>query len=232
MKGFFITGTGTGVGKTIVTIIMGLYLRSHGYKNTIALKPIESGCVLVDQKLMPPDGSFISDMLWQSESLDLITPVRYQQPLAPYAASLVEGEKFNKASILTHIKSMSKKYDVLLIEGIGGMMVPITKKYFVYNLIKDVGLPVIIVASALLGTINHTLLSVDFAINHGINVAGVIINNSANDTSDQSISSNPKIIKELCPAPVVGEIPYLEIIDYNGFENAVRYIDNRLLKYL
>jgi dethiobiotin synthetase len=232
MKGFFITGTGTGVGKTIVTIIIGLYLKSHGYENMIALKPIESGCKKINNVLTPHDGSLIKEILGLDVGLDVITPIRYSIPLAPMAASEIEGNPFDKSLLLRHIKEVANKYDHLLIEGIGGLMVPITDKYFVYNLIKDIKLPVIIVAGAGLGTINHTLMSVDFALNNGINVAGVIINNCSNDSSDESIASNPKIIRELSPAPVIGCIPYLEGLSHKDFENAVRCIDKSLLKYL
>ncbi|MBF0473271.1 MAG: dethiobiotin synthase, partial [Nitrospirae bacterium] len=148
MKGFFITGTGTGVGKTIVTIILGLYLKSKGYENTIALKPIESGCNKISNVLIPHDGSLLKEMLKQSESLDVITPIRYERPLSPFAASLIEGNAFDKDLLIKHINDISIRYDRLLIEGIGGLMVPLDNKYFVYNLIKDLTLPVIIIAQA------------------------------------------------------------------------------------
>ena len=214
MKGFFITGTGTGVGKTIATIALGIFLKSHGF-NTIAIKPIESGCALSNNQLIPHDGMMLKDMLRQNESIDRITPIRFESPLAPMVASEIEGKTIDIDFLLRHINEISLDYDNILIEGIGGIMVPILHDYFIYDLISDIALPVIIVANSGLGTINHTLLTVDLALRKGFTVAGVIINHCANDDNDLSIASNPQIIRRLCPVPVIGEIPYLYQVAFN-----------------
>ncbi|MFH1026285.1 MAG: dethiobiotin synthase, partial [Nitrospirota bacterium] len=184
-KGFFITGTDTGVGKTIISAALVKAVQFLGFR-AVGMKPIETGCKRPvvsrqhiehrDDSLIPSDGKFLKAISNSDESLDLITPVRFENPLAPMAASEIERIPVDMGKITNAFATLAYKYTVLIIEGIGGILVPITKDYSVLNMAKDFGLPVIVVTRPGLGMINHTLLTVKYALKEGLPVGGIIIN--------------------------------------------------------
>ncbi|MBF0564941.1 MAG: dethiobiotin synthase [Nitrospirae bacterium] len=242
MKGFFITGTDTGVGKTVVTALLGILLRNEGHRITV-LKPIETGCTSresyrensLEGDLVPEDGAFLKSVLGLDQELDDITPFRFSLPLAPLAISQLSGKAINVESLRSILRSAINKChdavstvagEILLIEGIGGLMVPITERYFVYHMIEDSGLPAILVAGNKLGAINHTLLSIEFLSKRGIKTAGIIINNASPDNNDPSKETNPGIIERLSPVPVIGTVPFLPSVDINSM-SAI----SKVLKY-
>ena len=110
------------------------------------------------------------------DSIDLVTPCCFENPLAPMAASEIEGIPVDLEKIKKAYRKLSKNYDAVVVEGIGGLLVPIKRDYFVLDLAKDFGLPIIVVSRPGLGTLNHTMLTVNYAIKEGLNVAGIIIN--------------------------------------------------------
>ncbi|MDI6800503.1 MAG: dethiobiotin synthase [Thermodesulfovibrionales bacterium] len=244
-KGIFITGTDTGVGKTIVSAAIIRALINKGVK-TGAIKPVETGCIKTEvrsqksevrnAKLIPSDGIFLKDMAEMDDSIDLITPVCFEHPLAPMVASDIEfrvksyefGVKGLK-KIFNAYETLMKKYDFMVVEGVGGLLVPITKlltpnselkTYFIADLIKDLKLPVIVVARAALGTINHTLLTVNYALKEGLDVLGVIINYHNPPTGDIAEKTNSAVLKELCPVPVLGVMPYIADVTKSSIEDA------------
>lgn len=243
-KGIFITGTDTGVGKTIVSAAIIRALIKKGVKAG-AMKPVETGCTpelrvksreLRAKKLIPSDGMFLKDMAEMDDSLDLIAPVRFEHPLAPMVAAELEKRPIGIKKIIDAYEALSKKYDFMVVEGVGGLLVPISKRqrakgkrqkaYFVSDLIKDLKLPVIIVARPTLGTINHTLLTVNQALREGLNVLGVIINRHMPPTGDIAEKTNPEVLKELCPVPIIGMLPYVEDITKKNIENtAIKHLE-------
>ncbi|GER92605.1 dethiobiotin synthase [hot springs metagenome] len=239
-KGIFITGTDTGVGKTIVSAAIIRALMNKGIK-VGAMKPLETGCkksAVKEEKeiLIPSDGMFLIEMAEMDDSIDMVTPIRFEQPLAPMVASEIEfgvmsyefGAKGLK-KVFDAYEELSKKYDFMVVEGVGGLLVPIAKgqrakgkrqaAYFVSDLIKDLKLPVIIVARPGLGTVNHTLLTVNHALREGIEVLGVIINYSRPPENDIAEKTNPDALRQLCPVPVIDVIPYIEKIGVTYIEN-------------
>ncbi|MBC7190703.1 dethiobiotin synthase, partial [Candidatus Aerophobetes bacterium] len=149
--GYFITGTDTGVGKTIVTSAILRSFIKKGLK-VGAMKVIETGCLNKDGILLPSDGMLLRDMAEMNDSLDLITPIKLENPLSPLVASRIEEIEVDIERIFRAFETLQKKYDYLLVEGVGGLMVPLNKEekkksmfYFVRDLIKDMGLPVILV---------------------------------------------------------------------------------------
>lgn len=235
MRGFFITGTDTGTGKTVVCAALGLLLQSKGYE-VIPLKPIETGCAASrtndHEYLVPADGAFLRHHLAPSLSLEDITPLRFASPLSPLAASEEEGKAVDLELLRTTIQNTMNREDPLyqaprgriaLIEGLGGLMAPITEHYLVHHLIEELGLPAILVAGAGLGTINHTLLSLEFALQRKIEVAGIIINNhcpldhhtrakKADRFTGLAERTNPGLIARLSRTPVLGVMPYIKNI--------------------
>lgn len=230
-KGFFVTGTDTGVGKTIITAALIKAAHLLGFK-ACGMKPIETGCkreefkvksskLKVKDMLIPSDGTFLGEITGTGESIDLITPIRFENPLAPLPASEIENMPIDLDKIKTAYKELSNKYDVIIVEGIGGLLVPIKRGHFVIDLAKDFGLPIIVVSKPGLGTINHTMLTVNYAIKEGLDVAGIIINHTRPPERTLAENTNPEIIRRLSPVPVIGIFPYLKDLESRTIERVV-----------
>jgi len=143
-----------------------------------------------------------------NEPIDLINPYRLKHPLAPSVAADIEGVKISRKKIISTYHSLSKQYDIIVVEGAGGIMVPVYKKYLFLDLARDMNLPVVIVSRPGLGTINHTLLTIEAAKNRGLDVSGVIINYSIKTRKGLSEKTNPEVIGNLARVPVLGIIPF------------------------
>lgn len=196
-KGIFICGTGTGIGKTVVSCLLVSALRAKGIDCGV-MKPV--ACAGIDaQKL-----KFASGV---NDTLGLIRPFYSNYPYAPMTAFEKEGIKFNKKKVISAYEELSGWHQFMVVEGAGGLMAPITRKYFISDLALDLGLPVAIVASCALGTINHTLLSIEYARKRKIKIAGIIFNHLSkkNGVCERE---NQKIIAALSGKPVLGQIPY------------------------
>jgi dethiobiotin synthetase len=207
-KGFFITGTDTGVGKTVITVALIKAICRLGF-TACGMKPIESGCLQQGDVLVPSDGMFIKTIAHMEENIGHITPCRFKSPLAPLPASEIEGITVDFEKIKKAFADLSRKYDAVIIEGIGGLLVPITRNYSVIDMAKDFNLPLIVVSRPSLGTINHTMLTVNYALKEGLRVAGIIINYSQPPENTLAETTNPEIIKQIGPVPVIGIFPYL-----------------------
>ena len=221
-KGFFITGTDTGVGKTIISAALIKAVQMLGLK-ACGMKPIETGCTkqklkvksselkVQDRDLTPHDGTFLKKISGTNASLDLITPVRFENPLAPLTASEIEGRAVDLGKIKKAYQELSLEYDAMIVEGIGGLLVPIRKNYFVLDLASDLGLPVVVVARPGLGTINHTMLTVNYALKAGLTIAGIIINYVRPPEGTPSEVTNPGIIRQISPVPFWASSPFSRI---------------------
>jgi len=207
-KGLFITGTDTGVGKTVVA--EGLIRAIKARMSVCPMKPIESGCRLKKGELFPHDAVTLLKASGAYETLDAVNPYRLHNPLAPSVAAEIEGVKIEKKKIITAYKRLSGKYKITIVEGAGGIMVPLYKKYLFLDLAVDLGLPLLIVSRPGLGTINHTLLTIDAARNRGLDVAGIVFNYSEKRRKLLSERTNPEVIEKLGNVPVLGTIPYIK----------------------
>jgi dethiobiotin synthetase len=229
-RGFFVTGTDTGVGKTVVAAALIRLLKSGGMR-ACGMKPVETGCERKGGELLPLDGAFLAQCSESAGDMENITPLKFQHPLAPMAASRLENKEVDLARLKTAFNRLSEKYDALVVEGIGGLLVPLTGDYFVIDLARDMGLPLIIVISPFLGTINHTLLTVRQALSAGLETAGVVINYSSSPRKTLAEDTNPQVLRELCPVPVLGVMPYLPGLTYDALEKAAREnLDLAMLK--
>jgi dethiobiotin synthetase len=200
-KGIFITGTDTGVGKTFVAEGLIKAVREKGL-NVCPMKPLETGCRLRQGRLIPADTVRLIRASGVDEEIDLINPYRFM-------AAEIEGVKINRKRIFSAYDRISKKYDITIVEGAGGIMVPVFKKYLFIDLINDLELPLVIVSRPGLGTINHTLLTIDSLKNKGLHILGVIINYSVNIKKGLTEKTNPEVIEKLAGSPVLGIVPYL-----------------------
>jgi dethiobiotin synthetase len=209
-RGVFITGTDTGVGKTIIAAAITRALKMRGVSVGV-MKPVETGCRMEGEKgLVPVDGAFLQYMAETDTTLSDITPYRFETPVAPLIASEIEGRVIREEVILSTFKKIADDQDFMVVEGVGGLMVPVSRHLLVCDLIKLLDLSVIVVAGNTLGVINHTLLTVKAAENEGIRIAGVIINHTHSPHGDIAEDTNPGVLEKLLSVPVIGVFPYLE----------------------
>ncbi|GBE00215.1 ATP-dependent dethiobiotin synthetase BioD 1 [bacterium BMS3Abin07] len=229
-KGFFITATDTSVGKTIISAAMVRALNYLGYR-TAAMKPIETGCNKIDDMLMPQDGLFLKNVSGMDENISDITPCTYENPLSPLAAGEIEGRTVDLAAILDAYNELTKRYDAIVVEGIGGISVPVTKDYFVSDLALQMGLPLIIVARPTLGTINHTLLTVHYAVAKGMEIAGIILNYSSEPEGGVDEDTDRKTLESVTDIPIIGVFPHLADFEEETIDRAtMKSLNTGILK--
>jgi dethiobiotin synthetase len=230
MKGFFITGTDTGVGKTMIAGALIKVLCHLGVK-TAAMKPVETGCIREGEVLLPSDGMFLKQMAQMQEAVTQVSPSCFETPLSPLAASEIEKRSFSVAPIKKAFYNLYTNYDAVIVEGIGGLMVPLNTGYFVVDLAKEIGLPLIVVAKPGLGTINHAMLTVNCALREGLQVAGIILNYSLPPENSLAEETNPSLMRQICPVPLIGIFPYLKNRDENVIEKtALKSLDMEIIK--
>ncbi|NUO07597.1 MAG: dethiobiotin synthase [Candidatus Brocadia sp.] len=216
-KGYFITGTDTGVGKTIVAGGLAALYKDRGLDVGV-MKPVATGCKRVNNALVSDDAVFLKLSAEVDDDYELINPYSFEQPLAPTVAARLSNTKIDLEKIRMDYDSLCEKHDYLIIEGIGGLLVPLDEYYFVVDMASEMELPLIVVCRPTIGTINHTLLTVSYARQHGLDVKGIIINESTEDSDDTVKKTNADEIKRLSGLPVFGTIPFdkrLDISKYN-----------------
>lgn len=229
-KGFFITATDTGVGKTIIAGAVTKALIFLGLK-TAVMKPIETGCTRDNTMLMPSDGLFLKNISGMNETINIVTPCMYEQPLAPLAASEIEGRAVDLTGIFEAYDKLSSTYDAMVVEGVGGLYVPILKDYFVSDLAKQMKLPLIIVARPTLGTINHTLLTIHYALSKGIDIAGIVLNHSSEPEANIAEETNQQTLQGVTEVPIIGVFPFVQDFDKETIDRtAIKSLEMSILK--
>jgi len=206
IPGLFITGTDTGVGKTLVAGAIANYFATRG-KRVAVCKPIATGCVRRREGLVSEDAEFLAHHADARFGLDTICPQRFAEPLAPAIAAERAGEPIDWPGIDRAIQTMAGQSDVMLVEGIGGILVPLERGHTVLDLARWLALPVVIVARPGLGTINHTLLTVAALRTAGLTVAGVVINPYPAGTAPVAEETNPRAIERWGGVPVLCLVP-------------------------
>lgn len=215
-EGIYILGTDTDVGKTVISAgIMFMFL-SKGY-NACYFKPVSSGGAEIGGSFLSYDVSFVKTVSGFTEIDDDINPYRFMTPVSPHLASSTENRMINIDVILENYRKLSNKYDYLLVEGCGGLAVPLTDEgYMQYQLIKELGMGCILVSRTTLGTINHTLLTLKYAESIGINIYGMIFNGYNGSYLEED---NIKTIGKLTGVPVFSVIPKIEGIHVENLED-------------
>lgn len=199
MKQIFVVGTDTGVGKTLIAAGIARMLLSQG--NTVGvLKPIASGGnPSADGKLLQKAARLPNSRYPE------IVPIHYKQPLAPYTASWKEG-KPNLKKIDRVFKASKKKYEYLIVEGIGGVLVPITRDLLAIDWLVKWKIPALVVARAGLGTLNHTLLTVEALQRRKVKVIGVVVNGYKG--KELSEKTNVQVLRKFLDVPVYGPLKF------------------------
>ncbi len=196
-KGIFVTGTDTEVGKTVVACGLVSLLKSQGFK-VGAMKPIATGS--------QQDALHLRKAAGISEGLEVINPQFFKNPIAPTVAASLERTSIDMDAIYRSYWFMQKHYDVVVVEGIGGVKVPLGESTYVVDLIQALRLPALVVGRAGLGTLNHTLLTLDALEAEKISVMGVLLNGS----KDKSLAekTNPEELQDHVVVPVLGVLPF------------------------
>lgn len=202
-KGIFITATDTEAGKTYVSCKIVQAIKKTGLKNCGVYKPVSTG--------NRDDAKALIKAAGIKEKPETVTPVFFKNPMSPYGASLIEKKSFDTKKVKAGFKYFINKYDFTVVEGVGGVLVPLKKDLYVSDMIKIFDLPVIVVARFGLGTLNHTLLTIDKLQRDKIKVAGIILSGKK-DPKDISVKSNAALIKSLTKLPVL-ELGYNQNID-------------------
>ncbi len=198
-RAYFISGTDTGVGKTVATCVLGMLFQRQGWDVGV-MKPVQCG---------GDDAAFLRKSLSVKDPLDIINPYRAKAPLSPHIAFKKENITVNIKKIKDICRDLKTKHDILLVEGAGGLLVPIKNNYLVADLIRDLDLELIIVSRLNLGTINHTLLTINQARGAGIRIKGVLFNESHKTKHGIPEKTNPQVIRRLGKTSILGTIPYL-----------------------
>lgn len=204
-KGIFITGTDTGVGKTHVTCGLAAEL-SWRCLNVGVMKPVETGCLMRRGKLVPKDAVALARSSGVHDSPELINPYRFREPIAPATAAAREGKRIDVRKILRAFGVLSEGHEFMLVEGAGGIMVPLTSKSTFLDLAKELDLPVLIVARPNLGAVNHTLLTVNALRGRSIPIAGICINDSIGGAQGIAERTGPPLIARVSSVPVLATI--------------------------
>ena len=215
-RGLFVTGTDTGVGKTVVTAALARALKSRGIDVGV-MKPVATGCLSQNGTLLSGDAQRLLEAAQTDDPLELVSPHRFAPPVAPWVARGLSRRQtdggqakgrvpFSFDRIERAYQVLISRHEILLVEGIGGLLVPLDERHTVADLIRHLQLPVLIVARASLGTINHTLLTLEAARAAGLQVLGIVLNGrSAKGTVAER--TNPRVIRSLSGVPIFGVIP-------------------------
>ena len=225
MKAVFVTGTDTGVGKTIVSAGIAIVLKKKGI-NVGVMKPIESGCSFRDGRFLPKDALFLKRAAGVDDPIGDICPYPLSYPLAPKVAASLEKREIKIEVIKNAFMRISSRHELTLVEGIGGIMVPIIDDILVVDLIGMLNIAVVLVTHAHLGTLNHTLLTVDKLKTRGIDIVGIIINHIQAKEGLAEIT-NKEVLKHFTDISILGSIPYLRKRDLNHlshiFEESINF---------
>ncbi len=204
--GVFITATDTGVGKTVIACAVARALRRHVDRVGVC-KPFATGCHVESNGLVSEDAQALAHFTDHRHPLELINPIRYQAPLAPAPAARTAHEPADLGLLTDAMRTIDHSSDALVVEGIGGLLVPLTDQYTTLDLIEAIGYPVIIVTRAGLGTLNHTAMTVALLRNRGCGVAGLIVNAHDPDSTDASMASNLHWLHKMNQTPILATVP-------------------------
>ncbi|MBE0504588.1 MAG: dethiobiotin synthase [Desulfuromonadales bacterium] len=205
-KGIFVTGTDTGVGKTMVSAALAHYLTERGLKVGV-MKPAESG--ICDPSRLGGDGELLRWAANSSDNIEDISPYRLRAPLSPAQAAEKEKIFIDFSRLVTTAQSLGQRHDFLIIEGAGGLMTPLSGGLLMADLAREIGLPLLVVTTARLGTLNQTLLTIFAAQQMGIPVAGYIINRMPAQP-DEAEETAPHTLSSLASAAILGVLPEVD----------------------
>jgi len=232
VKGIFITGTDTDIGKTVVTTGL-LHCFRQNNINAIAVKPVQTGGEWIEDKLTAPDLNFLKEFVDIDISFQesvLMNPYCYEPACSPHLAGKLSNNLPDIPHIVNSLKLMGKTRDLILVEGAGGIMVPINMNHLMLDLMKVLNFPVVLVSRTGLGTINHTMLSVNVLKNSGLEIAGIVFCNTKPIREEDRfiVEDNIRTIEYFTKVNILGVIDYIEDIK-NRHEEFRRIFEEQFL---
>jgi dethiobiotin synthetase len=207
VKSFFITSVGTEIGKTFVTCALVSQLRAQGEK-AIALKPVISG--FNDETAAETDTGLLLQAMGRglnASEVEVISPFRFEAPLSPNMAAEKEGKTLELEPIIEYSQRTAIDQDYRLIEGVGGIMVPLNNQYTVLDWMKALGYPIMLVTGSYLGALSHTLTAIEVLINEGLTIQSLLVSQSEDGVS---LDDTVQTLKQFTPDSLIIEsIPRL-----------------------
>lgn len=207
-RGFLVTGTDTGIGKTFVGCALAAAFSEH--LRVGVLKPAETGCREVEGELWPEDAVRLRDAAACDAPLGLVCPFRYPEPLAPWVAAERAGRPIDPAVLREAFEALAARFDVVLVESAGGLLVPVTGSLSFADLAADLGLEVLVVVGSRLGALNQTLLTLEVAAGRGLAVRGYVLNHLGGD-ADLAQQTNAATLARLARVPCLGTMPFVPV---------------------
>ncbi|MBV9866909.1 MAG: dethiobiotin synthase [Abitibacteriaceae bacterium] len=225
----FITGTDTGVGKTVVTALLALRLQAQGI-NVGVMKPFATGCCWENGGLVSEDAQWLKEITGVTDDLSLINPIRLEEPLAPLVAArrlASQGPAAHRdfmPEVMAAYQELQRRHECVLVEGVGGLLVPLQEQqngdagvpslklplFTCADFANLLGLPVVVVARRTLGTINHTALTCQVPLRPPAHFAGLVFCDAHPvETEDVAMQTSPAIIAEMTGLTIWGTVPYL-----------------------
>ena len=225
LPSLFITGTGTGTGKTVVTALLVAAFRENGV-SAAPFKPVAAGVEKRHGNEFWADTAFLAGAAGIDEKD--VGLYRLKKPLSPHLAAAAEDTLIDVAVIIEKFRSLQKKYDAVLVEGAGGIMTPVSPAATFLDVASALRLPVVVVTSPRLGTLNHTLLTVNACRDRGLELAGLVINRVPADP-DEAERLNLAELGRLTGVPVLGLVPEMKVsvdgLRWDGLNERAAHLD-------
>ncbi len=219
--GLFVSGTDTEVGKTYVSAIIAKSLVKNGRRVGV-YKPVASDCVSDGRELVSEDAGELWEAAGRPLSLSIVCPQRFQAPLAPHLAARHEGKEVDVDLLRTGISAWVGHCDIVIVEGAGGLLSPISDDEYFADLAADFGYPVVIVAPNMIGVINQALQALMTAacFRDGLKTAGVVLNDARRFSGDPSMETNREQIASRAVPPVITRLRY----DAKNFDDEIDWM--------
>ncbi|MDE2999837.1 MAG: dethiobiotin synthase [Gemmatimonadota bacterium] len=205
-RGVFVTATDTGAGKTAVTAGIAAVLRKRGVDVGV-FKPVSSGGTA--------DARCLAGAAGVADALEFVNPVRLDAPLSPNVAAELEGRQVPLKPIDDAYSRLTRLHDLVLVEGVGGLLVPLRDDFLVADLARRLDLPLLVVARAALGTINHTMLTLEAAHRRKLEVIGVVYNTTG-PGDPRAARTSPDVIHRLSGVRSLGIVPFDPRVDVDA----------------
>lgn len=230
--GIFVTGTDTGVGKTVVSASLALQMKRQGYTVGV-MKPVETG--ISNAGMAQSDAVRLQAIVESDDALAAICPFLFELPLAPLAAAQAERRQIDPAIIYKVYRLLSRQYDYLVMEGVGGIHVPLAPNIDVLDLIVQMKLPVVVVGRSRLGGINHALLTVEAVRRRKIPIAAIVLNQTEPGRSKLDRlqeRTTVEILRKKAGVPVLGPLPYRSELSRQFRRSVTRLAQSTAIKKL
>ncbi len=212
MRAFFVTGTDTNVGKTLVSVSLAAFFSLERNLRVGVMKPFETGIPKDGADLFRSDGTSLKAASDSSDDLEVISPYTFSLPLAPEPAAMLDQKEIDLGVVDRAYERIVENHDITIVEGAGGVLVPIKDGFFFAHLIKRWRLPAVIVSRLGLGTINHTLATCRILQDQGVKILGVVLNNTEG-AQGPATQTNPEMLRKYLSVPILGIFPSLENLE-------------------